>query len=158
LLFLVGNLMLHQCRRRAEAEAASEIGAKEGGCHNNCHSGDANTNAPQRNPKRHRATSPGFIDRNTRYVASTFFGCPLLRPLHRHPHPHRIVLLIANSRQYHYQGMNCQAVPSLPQAPSFKAPESCSILFVHIALIQIDSNSERFELGISRIDTSIARN
>ena len=119
-------------RDTIEAKAASEVSAKEGGCHNSCHSGDADTNAPQRNPKRHRATSPGFIDRNTRYVASAFSGCPLLRPLHKHPHPHRIVLLIASSRQYQYQGMNCQAVPSLPQAPSFKAPESCSILFVHI--------------------------
>jgi hypothetical protein len=33
-------------RDAIEAEAASEVGAKEGGCQNNCHSGYADTNAP----------------------------------------------------------------------------------------------------------------
>ena len=56
-------------RDAVKAKAASEVGVKEGGCRNNPHSGYADTNAPKRNPKRHRATSPGFIDRNMRYVA-----------------------------------------------------------------------------------------
>lgn len=49
-------------------------------CSHNSHAGAADTNAPVRNHKRHRATSPGNPDRTTRYVVSAWHGNSGLRP------------------------------------------------------------------------------